>query len=179
MFQIETDIDSYDVDSKWRLFQDGVHLGTVSRTLIKYCAKLMKFGVKTAFIIWNKTQIKTCWFHLIWRHVKMAVIFHTLKHYLVSFLQFLSIICQILQSDASNTEVWNFMGTRVICIQLALKSRWRLTLRCRYCRPYWNFRHLDEVVIQFVSIYGCYIIFNTYIKFRWTTSALRQIFHIW
>ena len=54
MFQIETDIDSYDVDSKWRLFQDGVRLGTVSKTLTENCAKLMKFGIKIAFIISNK-----------------------------------------------------------------------------------------------------------------------------
>ena len=54
MFQIETDIDSDDVDSKWRLFQDGVRLGTVSKTLTENCAKLMKFGIKIAFIISNK-----------------------------------------------------------------------------------------------------------------------------
>ena len=44
MFQTRTDMDPFDMKSKWRLFQNGVCRATISRSATEYCVKWMKFG---------------------------------------------------------------------------------------------------------------------------------------
>ena len=81
IFQIEANRDSLDVDPTWRLFQDGVQLARVSRNVTKYCANLMKFVEKTGFTIPIRGKKEQTYFVYYCRHVKMAAIFHKLKHY--------------------------------------------------------------------------------------------------
>ena len=44
MFQTRTDMDPFDMKSKWRLFQNGACRATISRSATENCVKWMKFG---------------------------------------------------------------------------------------------------------------------------------------